>query len=110
PSNRDKLLETGRLRNQWVEVLDRERLLVLLESAQGYATRLRYLGIPMSPEEQFSYFADSRERVESHLHQQGYVLGRLEDKIDELLAGGEYVRRTMAVVAERLGETLDMPA
>lgn len=39
------------------EIFDRERIRIALDSADGFSIRFQYLNIPLSPEEQSSFFA-----------------------------------------------------
>ncbi|OAE12649.1 hypothetical protein AZH11_10670 [Pseudomonas simiae] len=47
------------------EILDRERLRVALDSADGFAARFQYLGISMSEAEQASFFAKWGDEIQS---------------------------------------------
>lgn len=47
------------------EVLDRERLRIVLDSADGFSTRFQYLGLPLSEAEQATFFAKWGDDIQS---------------------------------------------
>lgn len=66
----------------FVDILDRERLRILLDSAPGYAIRLSFLDIPLSDAEQKDFFSRFGREI------QDVILGRLdsvEQRMEEIL-------------------------
>jgi hypothetical protein len=66
----------------YCDILDRERLRILLDSADGFAIRFQYLNIPLSEAEQATFFAKWGDDIQS-LMSQGF--GRLEETLNRLL-------------------------
>jgi fido (protein-threonine AMPylation protein) len=65
-------------------VYHRERLRVVLDAPQGYGLRLRHLGIALSLEEQFAYFASSSESVLIALREQTRSIELLSERVTRL--------------------------
>ena len=107
---RDELYTLGRRAGRIAEIFDRERLRVLLDTTPGYGLRLSYLGIPMSPEEQLGYFAATHGTIESKLDRHTTILRHISRRLELLVAGQDVVGQTMAILADRLGDPLDLPA
>jgi hypothetical protein len=63
PTQRTALETAGSDAGKDVDIFHLERLLTLLNSPQGYGTRLQFLSIPMTTEDQLSWFAESDDRV-----------------------------------------------
>ena len=60
------------------EVFDRERLRIALDSPDGFSTRFQYLGIPLSEEEQASFFARWGDDIQS-------IISTGFERVDSLL-------------------------
>ena len=56
-TDKEALRELAQTKGVAAEVLDRENLRLALDSSEGYATRFAFLQIPLSYEEQTSFFA-----------------------------------------------------
>lgn len=64
--DKDELIAAARARGIiHCEVFDRERLRIALDSADGFSIRFQYLGIPLSEEEQASFFAKWGDDINS---------------------------------------------
>jgi fido (protein-threonine AMPylation protein) len=107
---RDDLSAIAQSRGLAVEIFHRESIRLQLDSPRGYGTRLVYLHIPMSAEEQFAYFAESRDAVETALNKHTIELRQLSIRIEQVLAGQDFAGRTIAMIADRLGEPLGVSA
>ncbi|MEA2841020.1 MAG: hypothetical protein QOF41_2350 [Methylobacteriaceae bacterium] len=64
------------------DIFDRERMRVVLDSVDGFAARIQYLGIPLSDAEQTSFFARWGDDIQS-IVTTGFQ--RLERTLDRLL-------------------------
>jgi hypothetical protein len=65
----------------YCDILDRERLRILLDSADGFAIRFQYLNIPLSEAEQATFFAKWGDDIQS-LMSEGF--GKLERTLNRL--------------------------
>jgi hypothetical protein len=65
----------------YCDILDRERLRILLDGADGFAIRFQYLNIPLSEAEQATFFAKWGDDIQS-LMSQGF--GKLEKTLNRL--------------------------
>lgn len=73
PSEQDDLKSHARIAGlDFVDILYRERLRILLDSVGGYATRFSYLDIPLTDAEQKDFFARFGDAI------QNVVVGKLE--------------------------------
>jgi hypothetical protein len=64
--DKDQLVESAKKQGIiHCEVFDRERLRIALDSADGFAIRFQYLAIPLSEEEQASFFAKWGDDINS---------------------------------------------
>lgn len=59
PGQRKTLVDIAAKSSKEADIVHLERLRALLDSPSGYGTRLQFLKIPMSQEEQLSWFAES---------------------------------------------------
>ena len=64
------------------EVMDRERLRIVLDSSDGFAIRFQYLGLPLSEAEQATFFAKWGDDINSVIST-GFQ--RLDQKLDRIL-------------------------
>lgn len=64
------------------EIIDRERLRISLDSPDGFAVRFQYLGLPLSEEEQASFFAKWGDDIQSVIST-GFQ--RIEKTLDRVL-------------------------
>jgi fido (protein-threonine AMPylation protein) len=97
PTQRELLIGLGRAAGKEVEILHLERLRALLDSPLGYGTRLQFLGIPMTPEEQLSWFADSGNQLSSTLTSNTRELMGLKAMIQRMSLGQDHIIRTLGV-------------
>ncbi len=86
-----------------------ERIRALLDQPSGYGIRVQYLRIPLSPEEQFAYFADAREFTNRMLEWQGRMLGAMSAKLDRLVTAQDYIVQTMVSIAPDKDANLPPP-
>lgn len=63
------------------QVMDRERLRILLDSPDGLSFRFQYLGIPLSDAEQAAFFSRWGGRIESTIQS---VASHLDSRLDRL--------------------------
>jgi len=66
----------------YCEIFDRERLRIALDSPDGFSIRFQYLGIPLSEEEQASFFAKWGDDIHSVIST-GFQ--RIESTLDRVL-------------------------
>lgn len=66
----------------YCEIFDRERIRIALDEPDGFSIRFQYLGLPLSPEEQASFFAKWGDDIQS-LVTSGFQ--RLEGTLDRVL-------------------------
>ncbi|MDO8141410.1 MAG: hypothetical protein Q6358_07910 [Candidatus Brocadiales bacterium] len=66
----------------YCEIIDRERLRISLDSPDGFSIRFQYLGLPLSEEEQASFFAKWGDDIQSVIST-GFQ--RLEKTLDRVL-------------------------
>jgi hypothetical protein len=98
-----------------VEIYHLERIRDLLDSPKGCGIRLEYLRIPMSDEEQWSFWsvmnADIVRKLAENELRQNQQLSSLERKLDRLLMGTEAKTRTEAESkqSESVGQSLLQP-
>jgi len=71
----------------YCEILDRERLRISLDSPDGFSIRFQYLNIPLSEEEQASFFARWGEDIQSIIST-GFQ--RIESTLNRVLFLQEY--------------------
>lgn len=63
---KDKLIEETKDQGvAYCEIFDRERIRIVLDSPDGFATRFQYLNIPLSEEEQASFFSRWGDDIQS---------------------------------------------
>jgi len=63
PHTRKSLTDIARAAGKEGDILHLQQLVQLLDSASGYGARLQYLNIPMTIEDQLSWFLDSDSQV-----------------------------------------------
>ena len=87
------------------DIYDRERILVMLDSVDGFAARIQYLDIPLSDAEQASFFARWGDDIQSVI---ATGFQRVEHTLDRLLflQEADQVLRTLTMVYE-LDRTYD---
>jgi len=66
----------------YAEIMDRERIRIALDCPDGFSARFQYLGLPLSEEEQASFFAKWGDDIESIIST-GFQ--RVEKTLDRLL-------------------------
>lgn len=66
----------------YCDIFDRERIRITLDSPDGFSIRFQYLGLPLSEEEQASFFARWGDDIQS-LVASGFQ--RLERTLDRIL-------------------------
>lgn len=106
---REALLKAAESSTRDCQIFHFERIRTLLDQPAGYGIRLQYLRIPLTPEEQFAYFANSRDGVDRSLERHGRLLNVMNDKLDKLIERQQFVVQTMALTAERDGITISPP-
>ena len=85
PGERNKLEEIGKSQGTNVILYHVERVLGILNSPVGYGVRLEYLGIPMTIEEQLSFFSRWDTTLSDKLHENSlFVIRELSKKLDAL--------------------------
>jgi fido (protein-threonine AMPylation protein) len=106
---REALLQAAESSTRDCQIFHFERIRTLLDQPAGYGIRLQYLRIPLTPEEQFAYFANSRDGVDRSLERHGRLLSVMNDKLDKIVERQQFVVQTMALTAERDGLTISPP-
>lgn len=115
-AERDELVALALSAGKECLIYNRERLRATLDAPTGYGIRFGFLRIPMSVDEQFTYFVQSRNTVEYAIERNSRELSRISGKIEQLLIGQDYAIHSLRVVAEASGHdvgdaplVLDMP-
>lgn len=96
---RKKLADAAKSSVRDCQIIHLERLRTLLDQPAGYGIRVQYLRIALSPEEQFAYFANARERNDRVLTLHSRMLGAIQSKLDHLVNSQEFVAQTMGLLA-----------
>jgi hypothetical protein len=65
----------------YADVFDRERIRIPLDSPDGFGIRVQYLGIPMSQEEQTSFFSRWGDDIQSLI---GNGLGQIQQSLNRI--------------------------
>lgn len=78
-----------------VDIVHLERLRAMLDQGTGFGIRLLYLGIPVSVEEQMSWFAESGDQLASALDSNTRELRLLKALVERLTDGQEHIVRTL---------------
>lgn len=103
PSERDKLTADALTFGSECDVFDIERICRVLDSADGYGVRVSFLRIPLSLDEQVSFFARQENTLADSLERNTAELERLATQIAMLHAAQRFTAQTMASVAEHIG-------
>lgn len=99
PGNRTDLEVIAAGKGKRALIFHREYLRVCLDSPSGYGVRLKHLNIPLSTEEQFAYFASSREAVTQAISENTSAIQRISFQIEKSArAQRELVHHTTAVI------------
>lgn len=89
PTEREDLIQTADESGSKAILYHRERIRTILDSPQGFAHRLEYLGLDMSKEEQLSFFSQWDMIFNQKLQDQSeYIISALSRKMDNLLGKG----------------------
>jgi fido (protein-threonine AMPylation protein) len=92
---RKSLIELAEAAGKNAEIFHLERLLHLLESAPGYGTRLQFLRIPMTLEDQLAWFDDAGNRVATALTSNTREVLAVRAMVERLSAGQKEIVRTI---------------
>jgi hypothetical protein len=96
---RDALTRMAKRRGiDFVDVLHRERLRILLDSPDGLAARYQYLGISLSEEEQAAFFARWGTQIEQVISRQFAALDRKLMGLEFQQACGEVLRSLQVTI------------
>lgn len=99
----DKLVSSALERDKECIIYNVERIKSILDAPNGYGIRLEYLKIPMTPEEQFTFFVHSSNTIERALERNSHELSRISSKIDQVLTSQDYANQTIRQVATSSG-------
>ncbi len=89
-------------------IYHREYLRVVLDSPSGYGVRLKHLGIPLSTEEQFAYFATRDAGMSSALAEHTRAIETLVRQVDALgRRTGEMLAHSAAVIIDEFRRDVD---
>lgn len=103
---REKLADQAA--NRTVEILHHERLLWLLDDPRGFAFRLEYLEIPMSKEDQVSFFTMVTEMVtKTHQLQDKLISALSQTSIADLLTDDPLKKTVPLADLERFQQILN---
>jgi hypothetical protein len=103
-SEREALKRRALDRNLECEIYDVERISGTLEEAAGYGLRAAYLGLPMTDDEQISYFARREHLADTALDRNTAELRRVTEMIARIESQGRVVAETMRIMARATGE------
>ena len=101
---RTSLGELAEAAGKEVDVLHLERLRYLLDAAPGYGTRIQFLRIPMTLEDQLSWFADSGNQVAAAVAANTREVLAVKAMIERLSQGQKQIVRTMEARCETCGD------
>lgn len=79
---KELLIKKAQKRSLSCEIFDRERLRLSLDTVDGFSIRFQYLGIPLSEEEQASFFARWGEDIQSVI---ATGFQKVDHKLDRIL-------------------------
>ena len=96
PIQRTALETAGTKAGKDVDIFHLERLRALLDGPRGYGARLQFLGIPMTTEDQLSWFAEADDRVMSALAINTRELLSIKILIQGLAKDNAVMARTMS--------------
>jgi len=91
PAARDDLLEYARKDGATAEIYHLERIRAALDAPKGYGIRLEYLRIPMTEEEQVSFFSELNYDVTRRLLDNQAQFASLHAKLDLVLKRTEAI-------------------
>jgi fido (protein-threonine AMPylation protein) len=109
PGERAELEKSASAAHRVTLIYHRERIRVALDSPRGYGLRLRHLGIPLSPEEQFAYFASDKDDVTQALQANTEAVHKLTKRFQRLASLQTHfaIETVAAVSAVVQGEPFD---
>lgn len=108
PGQRKTLVDIAAKSRKEADIVHLERLRALLDSPSGYGTRLQFLKIPMSQEEQLSWFAESDSQVAVALNANTREILALKAMIQRMDVGQKALLRTMEIVTNTNVATPDL--
>ncbi len=108
PGQRKILVEVAEKSRKYADIVHLERLRALLDSPSGYGARLQFLKIPMSPEEQLSWFTESDSQIAIALTANTRELMSLKAMIQRMDVGQEAILRTIESVTNTNIATPDL--
>ena len=108
PTQRTALETAGTTAGKDVDIFSLERLRALLDAPRGYGARLQFLGIPMTTEDQLSWFAESDDRVMNALTVNTRELLSIKTLIQGLAKNNAEIVRTMSLLGMAAPPTPDL--
>lgn len=108
PGQRSKLETIATTSNKEIDIFHLERIRAQLDSPSGYGVRLQFLKIPMSVEEQLSWFEESGDRVIQALNLNTRELLSIKALIQDLARDSADIIRTMSSVGATPAATPDL--
>ena len=108
PTQRKALVELGGADSKEVVTLHLERLRALLDSPLGYGIRLQFLGIPMTPEEQLSWFAESGNQLATTLTSNTRELMAIKAMIQRMSLSQDHIIKTLSLDLQPSAATPDL--
>lgn len=100
PGQRRILEELATGAGKEFEIVHLQTLQTSLDSAAGYGTRIQYLRIPMTIEEQLSWASDSDTRTAKALEVNTRELLALKASVERLTSGQAHILQTISQVAQ----------
>jgi fido (protein-threonine AMPylation protein) len=94
---RKSLTDIARTKGKEGDVLHLQQLVTLLDSAPGYGVRLQYLKMPMTIEDQLSWFLDSDSQVAKALSTNTRELLALRASIERIKTDQSQILQTLAL-------------
>lgn len=110
PKQRSALEELAEDAGKRAEIFHLQRLVNLLDSASGYGARIRFLEIPMTPEEQLSWVDETNSQMARALSSNTGEVRALRASIERLGQGQAHVARTLGFNIPASALTLDLIA
>lgn len=98
-SQRHALVDLAGKAEKEADIFHLERLRSLLDSPTGFAARIQYLRIPMTLEDQLTWFADSGDRVTAAVNANTRELLAVRAMVERMSAGQKEIVRTMKIAA-----------
>lgn len=97
PKQRTSLEKIATDKRKYCEIIHLQRIQSVLDSAKGYGIRVQYLKIPMTVEEQVSWFAEADRETQAAIKEQTRLIQALSMSMHNLHAGQSHIISTLGI-------------